>query len=87
MSSPFNIILPEVGLIEPVIRLKNVVLPDPFGPMRHFYDPRSKLIEISLTAVIPPKDFFKFFVSKIKSEDIYTWHQEFNELGYKWKQI
>ncbi len=33
MSSPSSRISPDVGGKKPVIRLKNVVLPAPFGPM------------------------------------------------------
>ncbi len=33
MSSPRNVTVPESGLIMPVTQLKNVVLPEPLGPM------------------------------------------------------
>jgi hypothetical protein len=33
MSRPSNAMVPDVGGKKPLIRLKNVVLPAPFGPM------------------------------------------------------
>jgi hypothetical protein len=39
ISSLFNFIEPESGFIEPLIILKSVVFPAPFGPIRAVIDP------------------------------------------------
>ena len=59
-SCPSNTMLPDVGVKKPVIRLKNVVLPAPFGPMMARSSPGSTVIEISLTAIRLPKCFETF---------------------------
>src|ERR1700734_4261781 len=55
MSWPSKRMRPDVGLKNPVIRLKKVVLPAPFGPMMARSSPGSTVIEISLTAIKLPK--------------------------------
>src|SRR5262245_60535177 len=55
MSSPFNMIRPEVGRSTPVRQLKNVLLPAPFGPMIARISPR-RISKLTLSsAVSPPK--------------------------------
>src|SRR5215210_1330753 len=44
----------DVGLSKPVIKLKNVVLPAPFGPIRAVMMPRWTSMWSTLTAVMPP---------------------------------
>jgi len=46
---------PDEGGKTPVIRLKKVVLPEPFGPMIAFIDPFSTSSDTLLTATSPPK--------------------------------
>jgi len=46
----------------PLITLKNVVLPEPLGPMIAAIFPASRDKSISLTAIKPPKVFFSFSV-------------------------
>ena len=55
MSSPSNTIRPEVGVRNPLIRLKNVVLPAPLGPMTARSSPGSTRIDTSSTATRLPK--------------------------------
>ena len=59
-SWPSKTMLPDVGVKKPVIRLKKVVLPAPFGPMIARSSPGSTVIEISLTAIRLPKYFETF---------------------------
>jgi hypothetical protein len=47
-------IVPSVGSSAPVIRLKHVVLPAPFGPMSPTSSPRSRCRHTPRTAVRPP---------------------------------
>src|SRR3954447_15282224 len=54
ISRPLKIILPTVGLYRPVIVLKKVVLPAPFGPMRLTMLPRGITKFTSFTATRPP---------------------------------
>src|SRR5438094_7768624 len=55
MSSPSNTIEPRVGRRKPVKRLKQVVLPAPFGPIRPTISPLSTVRSTRLTAASPPK--------------------------------
>ena len=55
MSSPSNTIRPEDGVRKPLIRLKNVVLPAPFGPITARSSPGSTVIETLSTATRLPK--------------------------------
>ena len=55
MSSPSKIMRPELGRRNPLIRLKNVVLPAPLGPMMARNSPGSTVIDTSLTAMRLPK--------------------------------
>ena len=59
-SWPSNTMRPDVGVKNPLIRLKKVVLPAPFGPMIARNSPGSTVIEISLTAIRLPKCFETF---------------------------
>src|SRR6266540_5302536 len=52
---PSNSSVPLVGAYRPVIILKNVVLPAPFGPIRPLIEPRSITKSTLLTATKPPK--------------------------------
>ena len=54
-SSPSNMMRPDVGVRKPLIRLKNVVLPAPFGPMTARSSPGSTVIDTSSTATRLPK--------------------------------
>src|SRR5271165_6098373 len=47
-------IVPASGRIVPAMRLRRVVLPEPFGPMRPSTSPGETEIDISLTATSPP---------------------------------
>src|SRR6185295_9357234 len=58
---------PAVGLYTPVIMLKNVVLPAPFGPMRLTIDRRGIVKSTSLTATRPPNSFRRPTVSSRRS--------------------
>ena len=64
MSWPSNRMRPDVGAKKPVIRLKNVVLPAPLGPMMARNSPGSTFIEILLTAIRLPKCFDTFWTCK-----------------------
>ena len=55
--------VPSVGTYTPVKRLKNVVLPAPFGPINPINSPFSALRETFETADNPPKFFVKSFTS------------------------
>jgi hypothetical protein len=44
--------------------LNAVVLPDPFGPMRAVMVPSCTSNEQASTAVTPPKDFFRWSISR-----------------------
>src|SRR6266446_3165718 len=54
-SAPANFIDPADGTSVPESRLKIVLLPEPFGPIRPRISPSSTLNETLLTAVKPPK--------------------------------
>src|SRR5690606_16337073 len=49
-------LLADVGLSKPVIRLKNVVLPAPLGPINAVMTPRWTSRWSTSTAVMPPKE-------------------------------
>ena len=55
MSSPSKTMRPEVGAKNPLIRLKNVVLPAPLGPITARNSPASTVIDTLLTATRLPK--------------------------------
>src|SRR5437867_2880143 len=55
MSHPLNTIIPAVGARAPVIRLKSVVLPAPFGPMIERTSPCWMPRLTRFTAARPPK--------------------------------
>src|SRR6202044_3514415 len=59
--SPSNSIFPEVGLSEPAIRLRSVVLPAPFGPISPTSPPCSISKLTSFTAASPAKYRVTFF--------------------------
>ena len=54
MSLPSNCQVPVFGVSKPVIRLKNVVLPAPFGPISAVMPCRSISKWLTSTAVMPP---------------------------------
>src|SRR3989304_2334976 len=56
--------LPESGFSKPLIKLKVVVLPAPFGPIRPSISPFFTSTLRSLTALSPPKDLLKFAISR-----------------------
>ena len=60
MSFPSNRMRPELGDEEPLIILKNVVLPAPFGPITARNSPGSTVIDTSLTAIRLPNCFETF---------------------------
>ena len=51
---PLNRTMPRVGFCSPLITLKQVVLPAPFGPMSPVTRPDSATNDAWLTAVTPP---------------------------------
>src|SRR5262245_43179631 len=59
MSRPRKLTRPESGVSRPVIRLKNVVLPAPFGPMMACSPPEGSSKWTSSTARRPPKDLLR----------------------------
>ena len=67
ISRPLNKIWPLLGSKNFVSRLKQVVFPAPFGPMRAWIAPRATLRFTSLTAENPLKDFPSPIVSSIVS--------------------
>src|SRR5262245_17337045 len=60
MSSRSSSTRPASGRNAPVIRLKNVVLPAPFGPITAVSEPASKCRLTSFMATTPPNDLRKF---------------------------
>src|SRR5213083_1572728 len=54
MSRPSKTIVPDVGVISPEMRRKNVVLPAPFGPMIERSSPRRTPTDTCLTAMRLP---------------------------------
>ena len=63
-----NRTLPLLGLIDPEIRLNNVVLPEPFGPIIPVIDPLLIYNEQFFTAERPPKFFDNFDISSMQSK-------------------
>ena len=63
MSRPSKTMVPEVGGKNPLIRLKKVVLPAPFGPMIARSSPLATLSETSRTATRLPKRLVTFSIS------------------------
>src|SRR5713226_6397311 len=59
MSRPSKMIRPDVGANCPVSRLKNVVLPAPFGPMTECSEPSWTSNVTALTAVRAPNSFVR----------------------------
>src|SRR5581483_2696467 len=55
MGRPRHTILPALGAMMPLMRLRSVVLPEPFGPKMPRISPSAIENETSLTAVRPPK--------------------------------
>ena len=55
MSCPSSVSVPLLTSCSPVIALKIVVLPAPFGPMSPVTHPRSTSRSTSFTALWPPK--------------------------------
>ena len=53
MSWPSNVTRPAVQRVAPAIRLKQVVLPAPLGPIRAVIEPRCTVKSTALTAVNP----------------------------------
>ena len=60
MSLPSKRTVPLSDRWFPVMRLKTVVLPAPFGPMSPTMAPWPTSKEISFTAISPPKDLVRF---------------------------
>ena len=60
MSLPSKRTVPLSERWFPVMRLKTVVFPAPFGPMSPTMAPSSTSKETSFTAISPPKDFVRF---------------------------
>ena len=60
ISSPSKMIWPEVCERKPLIRLKKVVLPAPFGPITARSSPGSTVIDTLSTATRLPKCFETF---------------------------
>ena len=54
--------MPAAGLTKPLITLKNVVFPAPFGPIRPQV-PLSKTTEMPSIGVTPPKRTVRFSIS------------------------
>ena len=59
ISSPWKWIDPESGGSSPVMRLRTVVLPEPFGPIRPVMPPDGTSKERSRTATRPPNALLK----------------------------
>src|SRR5512136_1627756 len=55
MRSPSSTMAPEWGGMSPEMRLRSVVLPAPFGPMRPCTSPTPTSSEAPSTAARPPK--------------------------------
>ena len=58
MSSPSTVILPAVGISNPAIMRRVVVLPQPDGPRNETNSPRSAARLKSATAATSPKRFW-----------------------------
>src|SRR5215217_7814401 len=67
ISTPLSRTRPESGFSAPVIRLKNVLLPAPLGPITAVSDPSAKLSVISSAALTPPNDLESCWISSMTS--------------------
>src|SRR5512140_1315207 len=65
MSRPSKAMVPELGGMVPLIRLKKVVLPAPLGPMIACTVPLSMWVDTSLTADSPPKRLVRLRTSSM----------------------
>src|SRR5215470_12303010 len=63
MSSPLKVMAPAVGVKKPLSRLKQVVFPAPFGPIRPTISPSPTVMSTRLTAANPPKCFVRWCAS------------------------
>ncbi len=63
MSRPSKLMVPEVGGKNPLIRLKNVVLPAPFGPMIAHNSPFATVSDTSRTATRLPNRLVTLLIS------------------------
>jgi hypothetical protein len=63
VSLPKNFTVPEVDGFNPVMALRKVVLPAPFGPIKPMTSPWCNVMETLLTAINPPNFLVKFSVS------------------------
>src|SRR5215208_546364 len=57
IERPFKVTVPSSGTYMPEIRLKAVVLPAPFGPMRAWSERSRTAMSTPWTALMPPKCF------------------------------
>src|SRR5438034_4866890 len=60
MSRPKSVMEPASGESSPVMRLKSVVLPSPFGPMIRRRSPGSTVRSTASVTRRPPNDFWSF---------------------------
>src|SRR3954471_4424499 len=67
MSAPSRVTLPALGFCRPVITLKSVVLPAPFGPIRPVTCPGSTWSSASESAMSPPN---RTLIASADSSDI-----------------
>ena len=67
MSRPLNLIVPRVGGRNAVSRLKQVVLPAPFGPISAWVVPARTVSDTSSTATKPLNSRVRFTVSRMVS--------------------
>src|SRR5579859_2547699 len=71
MSWPASSTRPESGRKAPVMRLKNVVLPAPLGPITAVSEPSSKFRLTPFMALTPPKDLRRF--SMLSMSGFFRW--------------
>src|SRR5262252_3613277 len=67
MSCPAKRMVPVSGFTKPVMRLKTVVFPAPFGPMRKTISPSSTWKLTSFVASSPPKRLLTFSNSRSRA--------------------
>ena len=65
MSRPLNLIVPRVGVRKEVSKLKQVVLPAPFGPISAWMFPASTRKATPSTATKPPNSRVRPSVSRM----------------------
>ena len=70
ISRPSRRIEPPEGASAPAIRLKVVLLPEPFGPIRPRISPCASSNETSLTAVNPPKRLVSRLTESMPSDPV-----------------